>query len=83
MCGWFCVSAGTVKRRTSAVTKSWDDQTPDDLLICMVTETIARAKKNDPARRYWCIRGEEMNTWLNAMIGVLLEKGGTAIEDTC
>lgn len=56
------------------------------LLICMVTETIARVKKNNPARGDWCVLGEEMDMWVDASslaIGVLLEKDGMAIEDVC
>lgn len=52
----------------------------------MVTETIVRVKKNNPARGDWCVHGQEMNLWVDAsslVIGVLLEKDGTATKDTC
>ena len=32
------------------VTKGWDDETTDALLIGMVVETVTRVKKNDPAK---------------------------------
>lgn len=51
----------------------------------MVTETIARIK-NKPTRGDWCVHGQKMNLWVDAsslVIGVLLEKDGTAIKDTC
>ena len=68
------------------VTKGWDDQTADTLLIGMVVETITRVKKNDPARGDWCMQGKEMNVRVDASflaIGVLLEKNGAVMDDTC
>lgn len=73
-----------MKHRASMVTKGWDNETTDPLLIRMVTETIARVKKNDHARGDWCVHGEEMNVWVissSLAIRVLLEKD--AIEDAC
>ena len=55
VCGWTRAATGTIKRRTSAVTKSWDDETTDDLLVRMVKETIARVKQDDPAKGDWCV----------------------------
>ena len=66
------------------VTKGWDDETADALLIGMAAETVTRVKKNDPARLDWCVQGKEMNVWVDASslaIGVLLEKNGAVIED--
>ena len=68
------------------VTKGWDDETADTLLIGMVVETITRVKKNDPAKGDWCVQGKEMNVWVDASslaIGVLLEKNEAVIEDAC
>ena len=68
------------------VTKGWDDETADALFIGMVTETVTRMKKNDPARGDWCVQGKEMNVRVYASslaIGVLLEKNGAVTEDTC
>ena len=76
----------TIKRRASAVTKSWDDEATDDLLVHMVKETIARVKQDDPAKGDWSLQGDELNVWVDASsqaIGVLLEKNGVAIEDAC
>ncbi len=53
VCGWTRAATGTIKRRTSAVTKGWDDETTDDLLVRMVKETIARVKQDDPAKGDW------------------------------
>ena len=53
VCGWTCTATGTIKRRASAVTKGWDDETTDDLLVRMVKETIARVKQDDPAKGDW------------------------------
>ena len=55
VCGWLRVATGIMKRRASMVTKGWDDETADALLIGMVVETINRVKKNDPARGDWCM----------------------------
>ena len=68
------------------VTKGWDDKTADTLLIGMVAQTVTRVKKNDPAKEDWCVQGKEMNVLVDASslaIGVLLEKNGAVIEDTC
>ena len=76
VCGWTRVATGTIKRRASAVTKGWDDETTDDLLVRMVKETIARVKQDDPAKGDWCVQGDELNVWVDASslaIGVLLE----------
>ena len=76
VCGW--------TRVASAVTKGWDDETTDDLLVRMVKETIARVKQDDPTKGDWCVQGDELNVWVDAsslVIGVLLEKNGAVIED--
>ena len=86
VCGWTRAATGTIKRRASAVTKGWDDETTDDLLVRMVKETIARVKQDDPAKGEWCVQGDELNVWVDASslaIGVLLEKDGAAVEDAC
>ena len=75
-----------MKCRASMVTKGWDDETADTLLIGMVAETVTRMKKNDSARGDWCLQGKEMNVWVDACslaIGVSLEKNGALIEDAC
>ena len=86
--GWTRAATGTIKRRASVVTvtKGWDDETTDDLLVRMVKETIARVKQDDPAKGDWCVQGDELNVWVDASslaISVLLEKNGAAIEDAC
>ena len=50
VCGWTRAATGTIKRRASTVTKGWDDETTDDLLVRMMKETIARVKQDDPAK---------------------------------
>ena len=66
VCRWLCVVASTIKCRASIVTKVWDDETTNTLLVCIVTETIARLKKSDPARGDWYMQGKEMNIWVDA-----------------
>ena len=86
VCGWTRAATGTIKRRASAVTKGWDNETMDDLLVCMVKETIARVKQDDRAKGDWCVQGDELNVWVDASSlanGVLLEKNEAAIEDAC
>ena len=86
VCGWTRAATGTIKRRASAVTKGWDDETTDDLLVRMVKETIARVKQDDPAKGDWCVQRDELNVWVDASslaIAVLMEKDGAAIEDAC
>ena len=43
--GWLHVATGIMKRRASMVTKGWDDESADALLIGMVGETVTRVKK--------------------------------------
>ena len=86
VCSWLHVATSAIKRRASTVTKSWDDETTDTLLVEMVTKTIAIVKKNNPARGDWCIQGKEINVWISASslaIGVLLEKNRAVIEGAC
>ena len=86
VCGWNRAATGTIKRRASEVTKGWDNETTDNLLVRMVKETIARVKQDDPAKGDWCMQGDELNMWVDAStlaIGVLLVKNGAAIEDAC
>ena len=86
VCEWTRAATGTIKRRASAVTKGWDDETTDDLLVRMVKEAIARVKQDDPAKGDWCVQGDKLNVWVDASslaIGVLLEKDGAAVEDAC
>ena len=66
VCGWTHAATGTIKRRASAVTKGWDDETMDDLLVRMVKETIAKVKQDDPAKGDWCVQGDELNVWVDA-----------------
>ena len=78
--------ASTIKCRASMVTKGWDDETTNTLLVCMLTETIVRVKKSDHARGDWCMHGKEMNVWVDdssLAIRVLLEKNRAVIKDTC
>ena len=85
VCGWLRVAASTRKCWASIVTKGWDDETADTLLVRMMTETTARVKKSDLARD-WCMQGKERNVWVDASflaIRVLWEKNRAVIEDTC
>ena len=66
VCGWTRAATGTIKRGASAVTKGWDNETTDDLLVCMVEETIAGVKQDDPAKGDWCMQGDELNVWVDA-----------------
>ena len=82
VCRWLRVATDIMKRRAGMVTKGWDDETADALLIGMVAETITRVKKNDPPRWDWCVQGKEKNVMVDASsqaIGVLLEKNGAVI----
>ena len=86
VCGWLRIATGIKKRRASIVTKGWDEETANALLIGVVAETITRVKKNNPAKGDWCVQGKAMNVWVDASslaIGILLEKNGAVIEDTC
>ena len=38
--GWLRVACGVFKRRASSVTKGWDNKTRDNLLQCMISETM-------------------------------------------
>ena len=40
VCGWLRVACGVLKRRASLVTKGWDDETRENLLQCMISETV-------------------------------------------
>ena len=53
------MAARTIKRRASIVTKGLDNETTDTLLVRMVTETLARMKKSDPARGDWYVKGKK------------------------
>ena len=79
VCGWTRAATSTIKRRASAVTKGWDDETMYDLLVHMVKETIARVNQDDPAKGDWCVQGDELNVWVGVSSLVI----GAAIEDAC
>ena len=51
--GWLRVVTGIMKRRASMVTKGWDDETTDALLIGMVGETVTRVKKKFLLHKSW------------------------------
>ena len=40
VCCWLHVVCGVLKRRASSVTKGWDDETRDNLLQRMISETV-------------------------------------------
>ena len=86
VCGWLRAATGVIKRRANAVTKNWDSVTADSPLRCMVSETIARIRQEDPAQGPWCVDGRDVNVWVDASsvaTGVLLERDGITFEDAC
>ena len=86
VCGWLRVATAFIKRRASAVTSRWDDGVDDGPLNTMITETLARVRKADPARGKWCVDGSDFDVWVDASslaTGVSLERDGTVVEDAC
>ena len=85
VCGWLCVACEVLKRRASSVTKGWDDEMGDNLLQCMISETVDSVWQDDPEHED-CVDGQELNVWVNASsltIGVALERHKTVLEDAC
>ena len=86
VCGWFRMARGVLKRKTSLVTKGWDDETRDNLLQCMISETVDFVRQDDPAHGDWCVEGRELNVWVDAsslVIREALERHKTVLEDAC
>ena len=86
VCGWLRVDCGVLKRKASLVTKGWDDETRDNLLQRMISETVDFVRRDDPAHGDWCVDGRELNVWVDASslaIGVALEGHETVLEDAC
>ena len=86
MCGWLHVACGLLKRRASSVTKGWDDETRDNLLQRMISETVDSVRRNDPAHGDGCVDRPELNVWVDASslaIGEALERHETVLEDAC
>ena len=50
VCGWLRVAASYIKRCANAATSAWDDVITDSSLRSMLSETLERVKKSDPAR---------------------------------
>ena len=85
-CGWLRVLCRVPKRKASSVTKSWGDETRDNLLQHMISETVDSVWRDDPAHGDWCVEGQELNMWVNAsslVIGVVLERHETVLEEAC
>ena len=86
VCGWLRVACRVLKRRANSVTKGWDDETRDNLLQHMISETVDSVQWDDPAHGDWCIGGQELNVWVDAsslVIGVALERHDAVLEDAC
>ena len=86
VCGWFRVACGVLKRRASSVTKDWDDETRDNLLQRMISETVDSVWRDDPANGDWCVDGWELKVLVIASslaIGVALKRHETVLEDAC
>ena len=86
VCCWLRVACGVLKRRTSSVTKGWDDEMRDNLLQRMISETVDSVQQDDPAHGDWCVDGQELNVWVDAsslVIRVALERHETVFEDAC
>ena len=86
VCGWLRVEASYIKRRANAASASWDDEISDPSLLAMLTETLRRVKKSDPARGRWDVAGDEATLWVDASalaLGAVLEVNGEVIEDVC
>ena len=77
---------GVLKRRASLVIKGWDDETRDNLLQCMISETVDSMQQDNLTHGDWCVDGLELNVWVDASslaIGVALERHDTVLEDAC
>ncbi|XP_045105468.1 uncharacterized protein LOC123500980, partial [Portunus trituberculatus] len=86
VCGWLRVATSYIKRRANAASSSWDDEITDPGLLAMLTETLGRVKKADPARGRWDVAGDEAALWVDASslaLGAVLEVNGEVIEDAC
>lgn len=86
VCGWLRVATSYIKRRANAASSSWDDEITDPSLLAMLTETLARVRKSDPARGRWDVAGDEATLWVDASslaLGAVLEVDGGVIEDAC
>ena len=84
VCGWLPVACGELKRRASSVTKGWDDETRDNLLQRMISESVDSVRRDDPAHGNWCVDGRELKVWVDTnslAIGVALERHETVLED--
>ena len=79
--GWLRVACGVLKRRASLVTKGWNDETRDNLLQHMISETVDSVRRDDPAHGDWWVDGWKLNVWVDAIslaIGVALERHESA-----
>lgn len=77
---------GVMKRRTTAITKGWDDTVNNITFKHMMAKVITKVHQDDPAQGSWCITGEEVNTWVDAnslATGVVLDRHGAILEDAC
>ena len=84
--GWLRLAYRVPKRRASSVTKGWDDETRDNLLQRMISQTVDSVRRDDPAHGDWCVDGRELNAWVDdssLAIGVALERHETMLEDAC
>ena len=43
------MACGVLKRRASSVTKGWNDETRDNLLQCMISETVDSVRHDNLA----------------------------------
>ena len=84
--GWLRVAASYLKRRITAVTRGWDDETSDPELQAMIMEMVERVRTADPACGRWDVTGDEGVIWVDASslaIGAVLEVNGNIVEDAC
>ena len=81
VCSWLHVACKVLKERASSITKGWDDETRDNLLQCMITETVDSVQRDNLAHGDWCVDGWELNVWVDAsslVIRVALERHKSA-----
>ena len=60
------MACGVLKRRVSSVTKGWDDETRENLMQRMISETVDSVRRDDPAHGDSCVHELELNVWVDA-----------------
>lgn len=67
LCGRFRDTTVLLKRRANATIKGWDEITCNARLTSILTKTISIVHQEDHARGTWCVRGQEIRVWVDAI----------------